>query len=109
MSAVSGLVDLQVNGFGGIDLMRVSADGWTAAGEAMLATGVTAYRPTVITADEDEMAGALASIAGAWTRPRILGAHLEGPFLSPARLGAHRVAAEQYRIALREKAMGAVG
>jgi len=87
--AAPGFVDLQVNGFGGIDLMRASADGWTAAGEAMLATGVTAYRPTVITADEDEMAGALASIAGARTRPRILGAHLEGPFLSPARLGAH--------------------
>ena len=62
--AAPGFVDLQVNGFGGIDLMRASADGWTAAGEAMLATGVTAYRPTVITAAEDEMAGALASIAG---------------------------------------------
>jgi N-acetylglucosamine-6-phosphate deacetylase len=87
--AAPGFVDLQVNGFGGIDLMRASADGWTAAGEAMLATGVTAYRPTVITAAEDEMAGALASIAAARGRPRILGAHLEGPFLSPARLGAH--------------------
>ena len=69
--------------------MRASADGWTAAGEALLATGVTAYRPTVITAAEDEIAGALASIAGARPRPRVLGAHLEGPFLHPARLGAH--------------------
>ena len=53
------------DGFGGIDLMRASAGGWAAAGEAMLATGVTAYRPTVITAPEDEMAAALASAAEA--------------------------------------------
>src|SRR5687767_3389632 len=87
--AAPGFVDLQVNGFGGVDLMRASADGWAAAGAAMLATGVTAFRPTVITASEDDMAAALAAIAGAPAAPRVLGAHLEGPFLSAARLGAH--------------------
>ena len=62
----------------------------------MLATGVTAYRPTVITAAEEEMAGALASMAAAeraaregGDAPEPLGAHLEGPFLHPDRLGAH--------------------
>ncbi|MET0687014.1 MAG: N-acetylglucosamine-6-phosphate deacetylase [Solirubrobacteraceae bacterium] len=88
--AAPGFVDLQVNGFAGVDLMHAGADGWAAAGEAMLATGVTAYRPTVITAAEDEMAAALASIdAAPGSGPRILGAHLEGPFISAARLGAH--------------------
>jgi N-acetylglucosamine-6-phosphate deacetylase len=92
--AAPGFVDLQVNGFAGVDLMRANADGWAAAGEAMLATGVTAYRPTVITAAEADMAGALASVAeaagsGDADGPRLLGAHLEGPFLHPDRLGAH--------------------
>jgi len=86
--AAPGFVDLQVNGFAGVDLMHAGAAARASAGAAMLATGVTAYRPTVITAAEDELVAALGAIGDA-PGPRVLGAHLEGPFLHPDRLGAH--------------------
>ena len=48
-----GFVDLQVNGFGGVDFLDADADGYARAGEALLETGVTAYLPTLITAPEE--------------------------------------------------------
>src|SRR5829696_8552586 len=85
--AAPGFVDLQVNGFAGVDLMRADAGGYAAAGAAMAATGVTAYRPTLITAAEAELVAALRAVpAGTPGGPRVLGAHLEGPFLHPGRL-----------------------
>jgi N-acetylglucosamine-6-phosphate deacetylase len=89
--AAPGLVDLQVNGHAGVDFLAADADGYRAAGEALLAAGVTAYQPTFITAAEDELASALARVREHRDGPRLLGVHLEGPFLSRARPGAHPV------------------
>ena len=87
--AAPGFVDLQVNGFAGIDFLGADADGFAAAGEALLETGVTAYLPTLITSGEDDLVRALRAIPNSGRGPRILGAHLEGPFLSASRLGTH--------------------
>jgi N-acetylglucosamine-6-phosphate deacetylase len=87
--AVPGFVDLQVNGFGGVDLLEADADGFRRAGEALLETGVTAYLPTFITAPEEQLLAALRALPSASVGPRILGVHLEGPFLAPNRLGTH--------------------
>jgi N-acetylglucosamine-6-phosphate deacetylase len=87
--AVPGFVDLQVNGFAGIDFLAASTEDYGAAGEALLRTGVTAYQPTFITASEDALCDALRAMPSNGNRPRIMGAHVEGPFLSPERLGTH--------------------
>jgi N-acetylglucosamine-6-phosphate deacetylase len=87
--AVPGLVDLQVNGFCGVDFLDCDADGYRRAGEALLATGVTSFLPTLITSPEETLLAALAEVPADAARPRVLGVHLEGPFLSPKRLGAH--------------------
>jgi N-acetylglucosamine-6-phosphate deacetylase len=87
--ASPGFVDLQVNGFGGVDFLDADSAGYRQAGEALLETGVTAYLPTLITAPEERLVAALHEIADDGRGPRILGAHVEGPFLSPRRLGAH--------------------
>jgi N-acetylglucosamine-6-phosphate deacetylase len=87
--AVPGFVDLQVNGFAGVDFMRADAADVRRAAEAMLQTGVTAFQPTLITAAEDDLVAALGELPADGMRPRMLGVHLEGPFLSPKRLGAH--------------------
>ena len=88
--ASPGFVDIQVNGFGGVDFLNADSDGYQRAGKALLGTGVTAYLPTLITAPEEQLQAALEEIpAGTNGGPRILGVHLEGPFLSPKRLGAH--------------------
>ena len=79
-----------MNGFGGVDFLDTDAEGYEHAGEALLETGVTAYLPTLITAPEERLVAALGEIGEAAARgPRILGAHVEGPFLSPRRLGTH--------------------
>jgi N-acetylglucosamine-6-phosphate deacetylase len=93
--AVPGFVDLQVNGFGGVDFSSTDADGYRRAGEALLATGVTAFQPTLITAPEEDLVAALAEIPTGGTGPRVLGAHLEGPFISPQALGAHPASAQR--------------
>ncbi|MEP6977011.1 MAG: N-acetylglucosamine-6-phosphate deacetylase [Thermoleophilia bacterium] len=87
--AAPGFVDLQVNGFGGVDFFSADADAYARAGEALLRTGVTAFQPTLITAPAEELEAALHEVPAYGAAPHVLGAHLEGPFLAPERLGAH--------------------
>ena len=91
--AAPGFIDVQVNGYAGIDFLATDAEGLLEAGAAMARAGVTAYQPTLISSPEAAYGPALAAVADARAaRPRgarVLGAHLEGPFLSPKRYGAH--------------------
>lgn len=92
--AVPGLLDIQVNGYGGVDVADASQEGLATLGRSLAADGVLWYCPTVITAPPDDMRRALDAIAMAKGRvppdgARIAGAHVEGPFLSPARAGVH--------------------
>jgi N-acetylglucosamine-6-phosphate deacetylase len=87
--AIPGFIDLQVNGFGGVDFLDADADGYRRAGAALLETGVTSFLPTLITAPVDELLAALAEVPRNGERPRVLGVHLEGPFLAAERLGTH--------------------
>jgi N-acetylglucosamine-6-phosphate deacetylase len=89
-----GLVDLQVNGYYGVDLGDCDPVGWARVVQRLPETGTTAFLPTFITAPVAELAASLRSarkiVVGAPAGARILGVHLEGPFLSRARAGAHR-------------------
>jgi len=90
--AVPGFVDMQVNGFAGVDFTTATAKDYATAGAAMLATGVVAYQPTLITLPTPDTTAALRTLAEVppdAAGPRIIGMHLEGPFLSPIRAGAH--------------------
>jgi N-acetylglucosamine-6-phosphate deacetylase len=89
--AVPGYIDLQVNGFGDVDFLAADVDGYRKAGEALLSTGVTTYQPTLVSSPEDVVLDALDVIAKAreQTSPRMIGAHLEGPFIAPDWKGAH--------------------
>lgn len=87
--AAPGFVDLQVNGFAGVDFMHTDRDGYARAGEAMLATGTTAYQPTFITASEEDLVAALREMPLDVDGPTVIGAHVEGPFISPRRPGVH--------------------
>lgn len=91
-----GLVDAQVNGAAGADLTR-DPQALPDVARALPRYGVTAFVPTVVSAP----AGAVERLAAAARRPlpppaaHVLGVHAEGPFLAPARRGAH--AAEHLR------------
>jgi N-acetylglucosamine-6-phosphate deacetylase len=87
-----GFIDLQVNGGGGIlfnDLPTV--EGIAAIAEAHRRFGTTGFLPTLISDDLDVVARAIAAVDEAIAKemPGILGIHIEGPFLNPARSGIH--------------------
>ena len=89
-----GFVDLQVNGYFGVDLAAADAAGWALVAGRLPETGTTAFLPTCITAPVAELAAELrcaASFVPMLPRgaARVLGVHLEGPFISPAHRGAH--------------------
>ncbi|HEY6421274.1 MAG TPA: N-acetylglucosamine-6-phosphate deacetylase [Candidatus Binataceae bacterium] len=90
-----GLIDLQVNGSHGIDVMRASATELAALALHLAREGTTAFLPTAVTAPMERIERAYAAIAEARDNDAapgaaaILGMHLEGPFISPLRLGAH--------------------
>jgi len=86
---VPGFVDLQVNGFGGHDA-REGPEAIRAISEALPRTGVTGFLPTLISRPLAEGLRFVRAVAEAGAPgARVLGAHLEGPFLNPAYRGVH--------------------
>src|SRR6266511_709340 len=88
-----GLIDLQLNGAFGVDLVDADAGGWERVLCGLPSTGVTALLATFISAPVDDLAAAMRRAGAARAaagRPgsRLLGVHLEGPFLSERRRGA---------------------
>jgi N-acetylglucosamine-6-phosphate deacetylase len=101
-----GFIDLHVNGAFGIDVMAASAEDLLCLSHCLAHEGTTAWMPTVITSPLDTIERCDAVIGEAMAAQReserasrrgaadavgatILGMHLEGPFISPRRLGAH--------------------
>lgn len=93
-----GLFDLQVNGFAGVDFNdpSITPKAVDHALEAMLADGVTACLPTIITAQVEELEERFqaldSALAASRLGPRMVpGFHLEGPFLNdhPGYHGCH--------------------
>lgn len=94
-----GFIDLQVNGYAGIDycLPGASTEQIGASLQAQFATGVTRIYPTVITGPRDGMTEALRMLARARRElpfgEALEAFHVEGPFISPddGPRGAHPI------------------
>lgn len=87
----AGFVDIQVNGFGGAEVGD-DPEALAIVAAALPTSGVTGFCPTLVSRSPD----AYRRAAAAWARiavpihaARPLGVHLEGPFLSRSRAGAH--------------------
>jgi N-acetylglucosamine-6-phosphate deacetylase len=88
----TGFVDLQVNGFAGVDFNDpgCTPEDLQRALDAIARTGVTRCLPTLITSSLDRFT-ACARLIVAHRSPLIAGLHMEGPYISPAdgARGAH--------------------
>jgi len=88
-----GLIDTHIHGFAGFGTEDLSTDAIIAMSERLGSYGVTAFCPTIYPMAEDDMFAAIGAAVEAMGREsgaRIMGVHLEGPFISPARLGVQR-------------------
>ena len=91
MVVVPGFIDLQVNGAFGKDFTADPTAIWDVARE-YARYGVTSFLPTIITSPLDNIAAAQAVVCrppAGFRGCEPLGLHVEGPFLNPARKGAH--------------------
>ncbi len=96
-TTLPGFVDLQVNGFVGVDFTDVAltAEAFRRACRELLSRGTAAFLPTVITAPLERLERNLALMAPILDEDEfdrhLLGFHVEGPFLSsvPGAIGAH--------------------
>ncbi|MDR3302659.1 MAG: N-acetylglucosamine-6-phosphate deacetylase [Spirochaetaceae bacterium] len=89
----SGFIDTHIHGFGGFGTEDGSAESLFAMSRLLAAYGVTAFNPTIYPAQEERLLQTVRTIAAAVGHEdgaRIMGLHLEGPFISPSRLGVQR-------------------
>jgi N-acetylglucosamine-6-phosphate deacetylase len=87
-----GFIDVQVNGGGGVLFNEApTVDALRRIGAAHRRFGTTGFLPTLISDRVEVMRAALAAVEQAMAEgvPGVLGIHLEGPYLAPARKGVH--------------------
>ena len=90
--ALPGFIDLHVHGGAGRDIME-GGDAALQVSRLHAAHGTTALLATTMTAPQEDLDAAFAALAPLCNRPaqgaaRVLGVHLEGPYISAAKLGA---------------------
>ena len=90
LAAAPGFIELQLNGIDGLDFTSDPAS-IRRVGHAPARYGVTAYLPTIVTSPRGTVDRALEAVRGVAGDggPVALGLHVEGPYLSAIRAGAH--------------------
>src|SRR5205823_13429502 len=89
-SLAPGFIDVQVNGGGGVLLNEdPSVATVQRIAQAHRRFGTTGLLPTLITDAPDKLQQLAAAAHDALAVPGVLGFHLEGPALNPARKGIH--------------------
>jgi len=90
---VPAYFDIHIHGSAGHDVMEGTPKAFSTIGKFLAEHGVGAYLATTVTAPMDATLKSLAGMAALIGRDtdgaRPLGIHIEGPFLSPHKKGAH--------------------
>lgn len=86
-----GLVDIHSHGAAGEDFSDGNPEGLKKILQYEKRCGITSYCPTSMTFPKERLRQILASIKGAQTEEgaKVVGINMEGPFLDPAKKGAH--------------------
>lgn len=88
---VSGLWDIHTHGAVGVDANAADADGLVRIGRFLASHGVTGWLASIMTDTEETTLACIEAVKTAMRRSdgaKLMGAHLEGPFLNPSRKGA---------------------
>lgn len=91
-----GFIDQHIHGAGGADTMDASLDALSTIATFLAKEGTTSFLPTTMTQSEENIIKALKNVndykAKNFTEgARVLGAHLEGPFISKKHVGAQPI------------------
>jgi len=90
---VPGFIDSHIHGIGGYGTEDLSTDSILFMSCKLAEFGVTAFCPTLYPMSEEDMAAGIRAIVkamGSEKGAKILGVHMEGPFISQDRLGVQR-------------------
>lgn len=90
-----GFIDIHTHGAVGYDITDDDPEAIVKVAEAKLKEGVTSFAPTTLTLSEEQLSQSLRYVADYKknaTYSKVLGVHLEGPFISPTCLGAQNPA-----------------
>ncbi|WP_077620328.1 N-acetylglucosamine-6-phosphate deacetylase [Bacillus sinesaloumensis] len=92
-SLIPGMIDLHIHGASGADVMDATPEALDTMATALPKEGTTSFLATTMTKSKEDIEIAIRTIASYIPKQdigtaEILGAHLEGPFLSPKRAGA---------------------
>lgn len=88
----AGLIDTHIHGAGGYDTMDADSDSLNNISKVLARYGVTSFLPTTMTMSSKDIQAALENIRAAKINgtdgARVVGTHVEGPFISPEYIGA---------------------
>lgn len=99
-----GFIDTHIHGYGGVDSNTNEAEHFLRMSEGLVKHGVTAFLPSTVTAPHEELLNACRAVKDAVSKwkearasgevpgARILGIHLEGPYVNPVKKGAQNPA-----------------
>lgn len=92
----AGLIDIHIHGAGGADVMDANDDTIETISQLLVKFGVTSFLPTTMTMSQEKIECALNQIGigmnGHYKGAKVLGCHLEGPFISETYKGAQNKA-----------------
>ena len=91
---IPGMIDMHIHGSLGADVMDASFDAMQTIADSLLTQGTTGFLATTMSAEVDKIEQVLITVAEFAAQQtqgaKVLGVHLEGPFLAPDYVGAQR-------------------
>ncbi len=87
----AGFIDIHIHGSGGADVMDATPEALEIISKTLVQTGTTSFLATTMTMAPERIDAAIDNVRKCQERvhgAKILGVHLEGPFINPVRQGA---------------------
>jgi len=86
----AGFIDIHIHGSNGFDVMDATEDALEGISKSILQTGTTSFLATTMTMSQETISKALQNVQNFKSQngAKVLGVHLEGPFINGAKKGA---------------------